>query len=77
MDIHFGATDVFFYSKDEPPNTNVYNISITDPTPTAKALSYCSARSDLDEDFDEEFKETVGCIKCIRTSVATTKCAIM
>ena len=59
VNIHFGATDV--YTKNEPHNTSVYNIAITDPTPTAKALSYCSARSDLDEDFDEEeFKETFG-----------------
>ena len=80
VNIHFGATDVFFYSKNEPANSAVYNIAISDPTPTTKALSYCSARSDIDEQFDEEFqefKETIGCLKCIRSSLVGTKCSVM
>ena len=45
MDIIFGATDIFFYSKGEDVNRAVYNINIEEPMLSKKKRSHSSLLS--------------------------------
>ena len=81
MDIRFGATDIFFYSKGEDVNRAVNNINIEEPMLSKKKRSHSSLLSYTEEDnsdYNDHTPPLISCLSCIRSiTLSAVRCNIM
>ena len=80
MNIHFGATDIVFYSKGDDVNKSIYNIKIEEPTLKRKKHSNQSLLSEIEEEFEylEEVSSAIACLRCMKgVTLTAIRCTIM